>query len=163
MELLDNKKYGIPIVVLFVFFMFYKPVVCFIILGSLVSIISIYFWNFLSNIQKNGIKNVGKILFYESDSEGHKTPTVEFTTNNGIQIRKKPYYYASTDLSKIRNYKNNIDKKIDILYDPQNPEKFVIGKERNFNRFSLIFGILVGIIFLTVGICSVLGIINVEF
>lgn len=163
MELLNNKKYAIPIIIIFVFFMFYKPVICFIILGSLVSIMSIYFWKFLSDIHKTGIQSVGKILFYESDSDGHKTPTVEFITKCGMHIRKKPYYYASTDLSKIQNYKKNIDKSIDILYDPKNPEKFVIGKERNFNSFSLIFMTLVGLIFLTVGICSILGINNIEF
>lgn len=163
MGLLDKKKYAIPIFILFVFFMFYKPVICFIILGSLISIMSIYYWNFLLDIQKNGIESVGKILFYESDSDGYKTPTVEFIDKNGKQIRKKPYYYVSTDLSKIRTHKKNIDKPINILYDPKNPEKFVIGKERNFNSFSLIFATLVGMIFLTIGICSTLGIINVEF
>ena len=163
MELLNNKKYAIPLFILFVFFMFYKPVICFIILGSLISIMSVYYWNFLSDIHKNGIESVGKILSYESDSDGYKTPTIQFTSKNGIQVRKKPYYYASTDLSIIRTYKKNIDKPIDILYDQKNPEKFVIGKERNFNSFSLIFMTLVGLTFLTVGICSIFGIINVEF
>lgn len=163
MELLDNKKYAVPIIILFVFFMFYKPVVCFIIFSLLILIISIYSWNFLSDIRKNGIQSVGKILFYESDSDGYKTPTVEFTDKNGKLIRKKPYYYTSTDVSKIRTYKKNINKPVDILYHRKNSEKFVIGKERNFNNFSLIFITLIGLICLTVGVCSILGIIEIDF
>ena len=88
---------------------------------------------------------------------------VEFTSQNRMQVREKPYFYASTDLSKIRTYKKDIDKPIDILYDPKSPEKFVLGKERNFNSFGLIFMALVGLIFFTVGICSIMGIIDVEF
>ena len=163
MKLLSKKKHGIIIVIAFFFSMFYKPAVCFIILGSLITIMSIYYWIFLSDIQKNGIESVGKILFYESDSEGHKTPTVEFITKNGIQVRKQPYYYASTDLSKIKTYTKNIDKPIKILYDPKNPEKFVIEKERNFNTFILVLSLLVGLGLLTFGMCSILGIINIKF
>ena len=163
MELLNNKKYAIPLFIIFVFFMFYKPVICLIILGSLISVVSIYYCSFLSDIHKNGIESVGKIVFYESDSDGHKTPTIEFTSKDGIQVRKEPYYYASTDVSKIRTYKNNIDKSIDIIYDQKNPEEFVIGNERNFNSFSLQFVLFVGMIFLIVGICGISGIIVVEF
>lgn len=158
MELLDKKKYSIPIFILFVFFMFYEPFVCFIILGFLILITCINYWLFLSNIHKNGIESVGKILFYKSDSDGHKTPIVEFTDRNGKQIRKKPYLYASTDFSKIRTYKKNIDKTIDILYDPNNTEKFIIRKERNFNSFALIIMMLVGLIFLIIGVYNILSI-----
>ena len=163
MELLNNRKYGIPLFIGFVFFMYYKPIVCFIILGSIIFICSFSYWRFLLYINKNGIHSVGKIVFYESDSDGYKTPMVEFTSQNGMQVREKPYFYASTDLSKIRTYKKDIDKPIDILYDPKSPEKFVLGKERNFNSFGLIFMALVGLIFFTVGICSIMGIIDVEF
>lgn len=116
-ELLNKKEYAIPTFILFAFFMFYKPVICFIILGLLATIIGIHSWSFLVNINKNGIKSRGKILFYESDSDGYKTPTIEFTTKNGKQIKKEPYYYSSSDISKFKNYKNDIDKSVFVLYD----------------------------------------------
>ncbi|WP_405570503.1 DUF3592 domain-containing protein [Winogradskyella sp. Asnod2-B02-A] len=163
MELLNKKEYAIPIFILFVFFMFYKPVICFLILGSLATLIGIKSWIFIVDIQKNGIESVGKILFYESDEDGHKTPTIEFKTKNGNQIKKKPYYYASTDLSKIRTYKNKINESVSVLYDKKNPEKFVVGNERNFNYFSLILITLAGVVFIAVGILSLLEIINIDF
>ena len=163
MELLNKKEYAIPIFILFVFFMFYKPVICFLILGSLATFIGIQSWIFIVDIQKNGIESIGKILFYESDEDGYKTPTIEFKTKNGNQIKKKPYYYASTDLSKFRTYKNKINESVSVLYDKNNPEKFVVGNERSFNYFSLILIILVGIVFLTVGILSLLEIIKIDF
>ncbi|WP_299676790.1 DUF3592 domain-containing protein [uncultured Dokdonia sp.] len=163
MELLNKKEYSIPIFILFVFFMFYKPVVCFLILGSLTTLIGIKSWIFIVNIQKNGIKSIGKILSYESDEDGHKTPTIEFKTKKGNQIKKKPYYYASTDLSKIKTYKNKINESVSVLYDKKNPEKFVIETERDFNYFSLILIILVGVVFLTVGTLSLLEIIQIIF
>jgi len=163
MELLNKKEYAIPIFILFVFFMFYKPVICFLILGSLATFIGIQSWIFIVDIQKNGIESIGKILFYESDEDGYKTPTIEFKTKNGNQIKKKPYYYASTDLSKFRTYKNKKNESVSVLYDKNNPEKFVVGNERSFNYFSLILIILVGIVFLTVGILSLLEIIKIDF
>ena len=163
MELLNKKEYSIPIFILFVFFMFYKPVVCFLILGSLTTLIGIKSWILIVNIQKNGIKSIGKILSYESDEDGHKTPTIEFKTKKGNQIKKKPYYYASTDLSKIKTYKNKINESVSVLYDKKNPEKFVIETERDFNYFSLILIILVGVVFLTVGTLSLLEIIQIIF
>jgi hypothetical protein len=163
MELLNKKEYSIPIFILFVFFMFYKPVVCFLILGSLTTLIGIKSWILIVNIQKNGIKSIGKILSYESDEDGHKTPTIEFKTKKGNQIKKKPYYYASTDLSKIKTYKNKINESVSVLYDKKNPAKFVIETERDFNYFSLILIILVGVVFLTVGTLSLLEIIQIIF
>ena len=163
MELLNKKEYAITIFILFVFFMFYKPVICFLILGSLATFIGIQSWVFIVDIKKNGIESIGKILFYESDEDGYKTPRIEFKTKNGNHIKKKPYYYASTDLSEFRTYKNKINDSVSILYDKKNPEKFVLGNERNFNYFSLILIILVGIVFLTVGILSLLEIIKIDF
>ncbi|MCX7549179.1 DUF3592 domain-containing protein [Xanthomarina sp. F1114] len=163
MELLNKKEYAIPIFILFVFFMFYKPVICFLILGLLTTIIGIKYWIFIVDIQKNGIESIGKILFYESDEDGYKTPTIEFKTKNGIQINKKPYYYSSTDLSKIKTYKNKINESVSVLYDKKNPKKFVLENERNFNYFSLILITLAGIVFLTAGILSLLEIIIIDF
>jgi hypothetical protein len=78
-------------------------------------------------------------------------------------FKKKQYYYASTDLSKIKTYKKNIDNPIPFLYDPRNPEKFIMGKDRNFNSFSLIFTMLAGRVFLTIRIYGIMGLIDVEF
>ena len=162
MELLRKKKYTRPLLITFIFFLYYKPVVCFIIVGALILIVTFYYWNFLSGIRRNGIRGVGKIM-YESSSRGPKAPTIEFTSKNGIKVCKKPYYYLPADLSKISTYKQNIGKEVDIFYDRQNPEKFVLEKEGSFNILGLLLIVLVGLTFLIVGICSVLGIVISNF
>jgi len=162
MKLLNEKRYAISIVILFVFFMFYKPVFCFIMIGLIIVIAVIDSWFLIVTLQKIGIESTAQILHYVSDDDGHKTPIIEFTTSNGNQIKSKPYYYASTDLSIIRTYKNKINTSIDIIYHPKNPEKFVIKKERFFNYFILIFMLLGAITFLIVGTLSLLGIIQIK-
>lgn len=109
------------------------------------------------------LKVLGKFYSTNQTLMDVKRKQLNLQLKTEYKFEKNPFYYALTDLSKIRTYKKNIDKPIDVLYDAKNPEKFVIGRERNFNSFSLIFATLVGLIFLTIGVCSILGIINVEF
>lgn len=154
------EKYGLIIVVLFVFFMFYKPIFCFLIVGSLALCHGIESLTFLNYIKKNGIESLGEILSYESDEDGYKTPIIEFKTLKGELIKQKPYYYASTDLSIFRTYKNNINKKITVIYSEENPEKFVIKTEKDFNIGTIILMIIVGLIFLVLSIGNLLGFLN---
>lgn len=155
------KKYGLIIVVLFVFFMFYKPIFCSLILGTLVFYYGINSLIFLNYIKKNGIESLGEILLYESDEDGYKTPIIEFKTLKGELIKQKPYYYASTDFSIFRTYKNDINKKITVLYSEENPKKFVIKTEKDFNIGSVILMIIIGLFFLGLSIGNLLEFINI--
>lgn len=155
-----NKKYGIIIVILFVTFMIFKPVMCFLLLGGLVLYYGIHYLEFLNDITKNGIESLGEILSYELD-EGYKTPVIKFKTLNEELITGKPYYYASTDADFFKSYKNDINKSIKILYSSKSPEKFVIKTEKSFNYGSLVFAMIVGSIFMLIAIAQLLGYINV--
>jgi hypothetical protein len=112
---------------------------------------------FLKNIAKKGIEWTGNIIEYQSDSDGHKTPVIGFTTVTGELIREKPYVYASTDLSKIRKYKNLINQSVPILYDRDSPQKFVLANERQFNYVTFFIFILAGLFFVGLSISSFLG------
>lgn len=151
------KKYWIVIVVTFGLCMFIKPALCPLILGTLVSYIGLTSVVFLKRIAKKGIEWTGNIIEYESDSDGHKTPVIEFTTMTGESVKEKPFIYASTDLSKIRNYKNLINQSVPILYDPVNPQKFVLKKEEGFNYIILVILILAGLFFVGLSICWLSG------
>src|SRR3712207_3395557 len=120
------KKYWIVIVATFGLCMFIKPALCFLILGALVSYIGFAAVIFLKKITRVGVDWTGNIIEYQSDSDGHKTPLIEFTTLTGDLIREKPFVYASTDLSKIRTYNKFIDQSVPILYDPDDPKRFVL-------------------------------------
>lgn len=157
----SNTIYGWLFVIAFVFSMYYKPVFCFLLIGTLSVFYVIHYALFLNKIKKHGKEVIGKILSYETDHKGYKIPLVEFEVNEQI-ISKKPYYYSSTDLSKIKSYKQNINKSFPILYDPNNPEKFIIKSEKGFNYFSLtLFGIA-GIIFILIGIAQLFNLINID-
>lgn len=155
------KKYGLIVFLTFVFCMFYKPVICFLILGTFVFYYGFHYLFFLNSIDKKGVEVVGKILSYQSDGEGYKTPIIEFESK-GLLIKEKPYYYASTDLSKFRTYDSNIEKLVPILYCPNNPERFILKSEKGFNYFSLFFALIVGLIFMIVGLSHVFGFIKID-
>ena len=142
--------------------MFVKPAFCFAIGGCLCISLSIRGVILLKNLQAKGIESTGIILSYQSGWEGYKTPIVEFTPTNGELIQDKPYLYSSTDLSKIRSYKNVIGNQISILYDPENPKKFILNEDNGFNYFALTLAILVGLAALIVSICSFLGYIKMK-
>jgi hypothetical protein len=156
-----NRKYEWLFVIAFVFFMFYKPIFCFLLLGTLIILYVIQYSLFLNNVNKNGKEGNGKILSYEIEDEGYKSPLVEFEIN-GKKIIKKPYYYSSTDLSKFKTYRNNIDMSIPIIYIPNDPEKFIIKSEKNFNYFTLILFTIVGLIFLLIGFAQLFNFIKID-
>lgn len=131
MELI--KKYWIVVFVTFVICMFVKPALCFLILGGIISYTGFATVSFLKKIERSGIDWTGNIVEYESDSDGLITPLIEFTTMTGEFVKEKPFIYASIDLSKARTYNKFIDQPVLILYDPDEPKKFVLKNEEGFN------------------------------
>jgi len=83
-----SKKIQWLIVIAFVLFMFYKPILGFLLIGSLLLFYVIKYCFFFNNINKNGKETTGKILSYETEYEGHKTPLVEFEINKKKIIKK---------------------------------------------------------------------------
>ena len=116
---------------------------------------------FLNQINKKGEETIGKITSYLTESEEYKTPLVEFEIN-GKKILKKPYYYSSSDLSKFKTYRKNINKSITIVYIPNNPEKFIIKSEKGFNYFSLIFSAIVGLGFILISLANLFNFIKID-
>jgi len=148
------KKY-MPIFSIVFFFVsivltFYEIFYFLLLLGILLLSVSILALNFLSDIDKTGIEIFGKIVAYDSDEEGHKTPIIEFQTSDGKFFKGTPLIHSSSDVDKFRSYQENINKKIKILYSPDCPENFIIkGKTYTF------FLNLVAIAGLGLIICSI--------
>lgn len=113
----------------------------------------------MKKLQQHGVECIGKIVRYESDSKGHKTPFVKFTSLQGEIIAGKPTISATTDLSKIMSYKGVTDKPVILIYDPGDPEKFILKEDVGTNYLAMIFIFLVGGVFVTLGICNIVGII----
>ena len=155
-----NKTYSILFVIAFALSMFIKPALCFLLLGSLAFYMGIASIIYLKKIKEKGITSTGRILSYESDSDGYKTPIIEFTLPSGELVTEKPVIYGSTDLSKIRSYKKKINQEITIVCDPDDPKKFVLSEERGFNQIASVILILIGLGFIILSICWLLGYIN---
>lgn len=160
MEIIN--RYWTLIIIVFVISMFIKFELCFIILGSLVMFLCIHYYLAIKTINKSGIETKALILNYTRDHDGYKTPTLKFKTLDGTEIKKEPYYYASTDLSKFRSYSDKINETVSVKYDLNNPEKFIICDEKNFNWGTIVFAMIVGLIFLCVAFASILGYIKLS-
>lgn len=154
------KKYWIVILVAFGLSIFVKPALCFLILGTLVSYASLNAILFLKHIANNGIDCTGKIVEYQSDSDGDKTPLIEFTTRSGKLIRETPYVYTYTFSS--FSFKDSVNQAVPILYDPEDPKKFVLNNERKFDYAAFIIFILLGVFFVGLGVSSILGYIKID-
>lgn len=137
------------------FLMFYEIFYFLLLLGVLFLLISILALNFLNDIDKTGIEIFGRIVAYDSDEEGHKTPIIEFQTSDGKFFKGIPLIHSSSDVDKFRSYEENINKKIKILYSADCPENFIIkGKTYTF------FLNLVAIVGLALIICSIVKLIG---
>ena len=103
-------------------------------------------------MKKNGVKTLGKIIQYETDDEGYKTPIIQYLTITGEELTGKPSIYSATDASKLRSYSGKILKKTTIIYDLSNPKEYIIESESSFNIiFSIIFG-LIGLTFIVLSV-----------
>jgi hypothetical protein len=99
---------------------------------------------------------------YQSDNEGYKTPVIEFSTTSGEEITEKPLFYVSSDLSKIRSYKDKFDQPVSVLYDPDNPKKFILISERKLSYLFLTVLFIFGLVFIVVSIGSFFGFIDLS-
>lgn len=149
------KKYWYFIVLSFVVSGLVRMEFAFFILSLLILYFNCYYYIGVDKINKIGIETTVEILFYGRDRDLHKTPIIKFYIGER-EIQKEPFYYASTDLSKFKTYKNNINKPIPIKYNPINPEEFIICSEKNFSWGAMIFTTLIGLIFLFVSIAGLL-------
>jgi len=142
--------------------MFYKPIVCALILGVLILGAAIYYAYFIRIIQKKGSRSIGKILQHQADSDGYKIPVITFATSQGQEFQGKPFFYVATDISRFRSYKNKINKEVIVIYHPKDPKKFIIYKEKGFNYAGIVLMMLAGSVFCAVSIANLLGYITVN-
>ncbi len=156
------QKYWWAIILIFLISAFLKLILCFLLLGSIFIYLSIESMLFAKKMHSGGIVTEGTIMCFEIDGEGDKTPIVEFTSNDGFFVKEKPFIYTSTDLDSMKDYKAMIGRKTIVIYDPSNPKKFVIEKEKDFSYGILIFCTIIGFMCVIVSISGLLGYIKIE-
>lgn len=156
------KKYAVWITIAFGLAALIKPELCFLILGSLALYFGISTKKFLRAIKRNGIECAGTILEFTSDSDGYKTPSIEFTTNSGEHITGQPSFYTTSDLSKLRSYENLLYQPVSVMYDPNDPKKFILTDHKDIENLVLAICILFGGVFIGVAVCSLSGYIKLR-
>jgi len=155
-----KKTWAIAILVAFVFFMFYEPVVCGIILGLIFIVIGVRGWKFIYRMNNNGIKRWGTVVSFETDNESGNIPIIEYDTLENESITAQPHFYAYASVTKIRNPKKHIGKRTIILYDPDNVKRFVLKADLGFYTFIAVIGTFVGLGFTIMATLSLLGLIG---
>src|SRR5688572_8193683 len=134
-----SEKYLIPIVIVCLVLFLINPVVCFLVVGLLAfGYVIISAFNF-KKIQRKGIECTGEIVSYQANAKGYKTPVISFTAIDGQIICATPFVYASSSFDILKSGNKNIGKKVLVLYDRDNPERFIL-KESASNYFSFILG-----------------------
>lgn len=153
-----NTKYWplqIVYAIVFIFFMFYNQMICILMIGVILLSFAIYGIWFVNNIKKNGIERTGKIVSYESNRKGYKTPVIEFQIGEGDFFTGKPSIHSSSDLDKFRTYTENINKTVKIIYSPKSPENFIL--KDSSNDFAIILFIVIGLVLTCFSVGNLLG------
>jgi len=151
------EKYWTIFIVVFFFSMFMKPAICVLIVGALVFYIGLNAILFLRKIKEKGVVGIGRILSYKVDDEGYKIPVIEFTPLGRETVAAKPSFYVSTDLSKIWSYSKMTDREVRILYDPDDPTKFLLLDEKSFSHIGSVICIVAGLFFIVLSVRIFLG------
>jgi hypothetical protein len=151
------KKYSILFIILFAASAFIEPALCFLLLGAFIAYWGFSTISYQKRLSNTGIDVEGKIVGYKSDRDGDKTPVIEFLSLQGDIIKGTPFVYLSTYLNKTEARNNPIDLPVPVLYDPADPEKFILRNEKGFNTVIFVMFIVVGLAFIGVGLGSLLG------
>ena len=149
------KKYGLLFFIIFVFFAFYKPIICLLMFGVFALFYVISSILFLNKLNKNGIEIFGEIVSYESDDEGYKTPIIEFQTLEGKNFTGKPILFTSSNLDNFQPYKKDSNKTTKIIYNPEEPEEFIV--KNNSKTFGLILFTILGFVSTAISVTCLLG------
>lgn len=156
------KRYGIAIVIAFGICALIKPALCFMMLGAILTYGGFTSISFLRKINRSGLTCTGNIVEYQSDSNGHKTPLIEFTTLTGETIQEKPFVYGLADLGKLRSYNVLNGKSVPVLYDPDDPKKFIVSNEKGFSYAFCVIFTLAGLFFIGLSIAWLCGYIKMD-
>ena len=154
------KKYMLAIFIAFCISMFIEPAFCMLILGFVVLYSSGESIVFLEKMKRVGIETLGTVASYEKDDEGNITAIVEFTAAGGELIKDEPYIISLADLEDLTPYNEIAGSGVSVLYHPDDPKRFVIKGKKDWEYLTSIFAIIVGLVFVVVGISSLFGLIE---
>lgn len=117
---------------------------------------------FLKKVNKEGVSKIGKVVAFNVDGEGYKSPVIEYTNNEGILKSGEPELNVSSQLevAGMNLVNTNWNKEVEISYEPENPDKYVIIEEIYENYWALGFVSVLGLVSLLIGISEVFGFTN---
>src|SRR5258705_9627296 len=111
------------------------PVIIFIFLGIAFMLIGSVLIDKRKRIIQNGIEVEGVVFDYETeysaDNNFLKYPVIRFVTKEGLWITKKSDYGFSFSMRK--------DKKVTVVYNPDNPEEFIYKASFDVSKLSYLF------------------------
>jgi len=127
------------------------------IIGIEFIIIAVFQKQKTQKLEENGIETEGVIFDFEWDNSRGSTakyPVVRFTTKENVWVTK-----TSDTSSTFPNYKTG--DLVPIIYDPANPENFMIKRRNAYTIINILF--IAGVLSLILGVvllARAIGIIN---
>lgn len=134
-----------------------KPPLCFVLTGSISFYLGLSSIKLLKKLRLSGIERTGKITEIDENSDGQKMPLIEFTTMTGEAIKGKPFVLTASDLSKLNTNKYQTNQSVQIIYDADDPKKFVLTNEDASNDPIFKIFMIVGLLFIGLGFYWLLG------
>ena len=156
------KRYWPIFAIVFIMLVYIKPAVALLVLGPAFCYWSIRGIRTQRKIRNNGIECIGRILSFEADNDGLKVPVVEFTLTRGRVVSGKPHIYSFTDLRKVWPYDSLIGSEVLVIYDPDEPKKFVITSRKNHIIFFYVLFFAISLFLTVMGVASLLVYIKVH-
>jgi len=132
-----------------------KPSICYFLIGTVASICGTRLWFIIKNIKYKGVQAIGKIFSYEDD-QNDQIPIIEFKPDSGETIREKPSDYVFIYSSKFGTNRRLVNTEVNILYDPDNPKKFIIDNKKGIKYTVPIIFISAGLVCIGFGVLFLL-------
>lgn len=132
------RRYTIITFIAIVVFAFVNPPICFMILGLLFIYLALKFLVLLNDLETYGLDAEGKVVEYKLDADGYKIPIIEFKTQSGEGIKGTPASSLSGYIGPYRFSNKPNDVKVNVRYNPKEPEVFFLKGDEGEGYFLLI-------------------------
>jgi hypothetical protein len=164
MEFLNQlKKFWIWIVLVIFLSSLISFGISFLLMGVIVSSILLVILINHNRIYKNGIETNGYLKNYEKDKSGDIDIIYEFKIPSGELISGKAISLTSFSVSGIElmdNKNNNPLDEIEIIYDAENPQNFIIKKLYRKTISAFILLLVFFSTFAVLGFLKIIGILG---
>ena len=155
-------RYSSPIFLLFAAGILFAPGLAALLFSALCALIALEMRRTLHSLQEGGVEATATIECIERDSDGDPIPVMAFETAEGAGVVGSPFNYTSLSFGFVSARKGDIGKELQIRYQPDNPEKFVVKADEGNTRIAFFILLVFMVLTAVAGVAELLGCIEIE-